>query len=134
MPPRPTSDPDAAWLSTLTVLYVEDEKITRAALAEFLRRRVHRLVEAADGIEGLARFRAQQLVPREVVRELPRATRREPRGALGVHPPQRRVGLGGAPELLQQIEASGEPKALDPDTAANPGTWKAALRAAGAVR
>ena len=60
MPPRPTSDPDAAWLSTLTVLYVEDEKITRAALAEFLRRRVHRLVEAADGIEGLARFREER--------------------------------------------------------------------------
>ncbi|HNJ83783.1 MAG TPA: histone deacetylase family protein [Piscinibacter sp.] len=36
-------------------------------------------------------------------------------------------------DLLQQIEASGEPKALDPDTAANPGTWKAALRAAGAA-
>ncbi len=36
-------------------------------------------------------------------------------------------------DLLQQIEASGEPKALDPDTAAKPGTWKAALRAAGAA-
>ncbi len=36
-------------------------------------------------------------------------------------------------DLLEQIEASGEPKALDPDTAANPGTWKAALRAAGAA-
>ncbi|MBS0433749.1 MAG: histone deacetylase family protein [Proteobacteria bacterium] len=36
-------------------------------------------------------------------------------------------------DLLQQIEASGEPKALDPDTAANPGTWRAALRAAGAA-
>ena len=36
-------------------------------------------------------------------------------------------------DLLQQIEASGESKALDPDTAANPGTWKAALRAAGAA-
>jgi acetoin utilization deacetylase AcuC-like enzyme len=36
-------------------------------------------------------------------------------------------------DLLQQIEASGEARALDPDTAANPGTWKAALRAAGAA-
>jgi acetoin utilization deacetylase AcuC-like enzyme len=36
-------------------------------------------------------------------------------------------------DLLQQLEASGESKALDPDTAANPGTWKAALRAAGAA-
>jgi acetoin utilization deacetylase AcuC-like enzyme len=36
-------------------------------------------------------------------------------------------------DLLQQIEASGEPKALDPDTAANPYTWSAALRAAGAA-
>ncbi len=36
-------------------------------------------------------------------------------------------------DLLEQIEASGVSKALDPDTAANPGTWKAALRAAGAA-
>jgi len=36
-------------------------------------------------------------------------------------------------DLLERIEASGESKALDPDTAANPGTWKAALRAAGAA-
>lgn len=36
-------------------------------------------------------------------------------------------------EVLQQVEASGQAKALDPDTAANPGTWKAALRAAGAA-
>ncbi len=36
-------------------------------------------------------------------------------------------------DLLEQIEASGESKALDPDTAANPGTWKAALRSAGAA-
>ncbi|MFT3666870.1 histone deacetylase family protein [Piscinibacter sp.] len=36
-------------------------------------------------------------------------------------------------DLLQQIEASGESRALDPDTAANPGTWKAALRSAGAA-
>ena len=36
-------------------------------------------------------------------------------------------------EVLEQVEASGQPKALDPDTAANPGTWRAALRAAGAA-
>jgi len=36
-------------------------------------------------------------------------------------------------EVLEQVEASGQSKALDPDTAANPGTWKAALRAAGAA-
>lgn len=36
-------------------------------------------------------------------------------------------------DLLEQVEASGVSKALDPDTAANPGTWKAALRAAGAA-
>ncbi len=36
-------------------------------------------------------------------------------------------------EVLEQVEASGQAKALDPDTAANPGTWKAALRAAGAA-
>ncbi len=36
-------------------------------------------------------------------------------------------------DLLEQVEASGRPRALDPDTAACPGTWKAALRAAGAA-
>ena len=36
-------------------------------------------------------------------------------------------------DMLEQVEASGVSKALDPDTAANPGTWKAALRAAGAA-
>ena len=35
--------------------------------------------------------------------------------------------------LLEQVEASGERRALDPDTAAGPGTWRAALRAAGAA-
>ena len=36
-------------------------------------------------------------------------------------------------EVLEQVEASGQARALDPDTAANAGTWKAALRAAGAA-
>jgi acetoin utilization deacetylase AcuC-like enzyme len=36
-------------------------------------------------------------------------------------------------DLLAQVEHSGEPRALDPDTIACPGTWRAALRAAGAA-
>jgi acetoin utilization deacetylase AcuC-like enzyme len=36
-------------------------------------------------------------------------------------------------DLLEQVEASGEPRAIDPDTYAGPGTWRAALRAAGAA-
>jgi acetoin utilization deacetylase AcuC-like enzyme len=36
-------------------------------------------------------------------------------------------------DLLQQVEASGERRSVDPDTSANPGTWRAALRAAGAA-
>lgn len=36
-------------------------------------------------------------------------------------------------DLLEQVQESGEPRALDPDTVASPGTWKAALRAAGAA-
>jgi len=36
-------------------------------------------------------------------------------------------------DQLEQVEASGEPRALDPDTVAGPGTWRAALRAAGAA-
>ena len=36
-------------------------------------------------------------------------------------------------EFLEQVQASGEPRHLDPDTVATPGTWRAALRAAGAA-
>ena len=36
-------------------------------------------------------------------------------------------------DLLAQVQASGEPRHLDPDTVAGPGTWRAALRAAGAA-
>jgi acetoin utilization deacetylase AcuC-like enzyme len=36
-------------------------------------------------------------------------------------------------DLLLQVEQSGEPRALDPDTIACPATWRAALRAAGAA-
>jgi acetoin utilization deacetylase AcuC-like enzyme len=36
-------------------------------------------------------------------------------------------------DVLEQVAASGEPRALDPDTVASPGTWRAALRAAGAA-
>ena len=36
-------------------------------------------------------------------------------------------------DFLEQVQASGEPRRLDPDTVACPGTWRAALRAAGAA-
>lgn len=36
-------------------------------------------------------------------------------------------------DMLEQVRDAGEPKALDPDTVAGPGTWSAALRAAGAA-
>ncbi len=36
-------------------------------------------------------------------------------------------------DRLEQIQQSGEPRALDPDTIACPATWRAALRAAGAA-
>ncbi|MCZ2441420.1 MAG: histone deacetylase family protein [Burkholderiales bacterium] len=36
-------------------------------------------------------------------------------------------------DLLEQVRDGGEPRALDPDTIAAPGTWQAALRAAGAA-
>jgi len=35
--------------------------------------------------------------------------------------------------LLEQVSASGRPRAIDPDTVACAGTWRAALRAAGAA-
>src|SRR6059058_4985015 len=36
-------------------------------------------------------------------------------------------------DLLEQVSASGRPRALDPDTLACPDTWRAVLRAAGAA-
>jgi acetoin utilization deacetylase AcuC-like enzyme len=36
-------------------------------------------------------------------------------------------------DVLEQVQAEGQPRALDPDTVAAPGTWRAALRAAGAA-
>jgi len=36
-------------------------------------------------------------------------------------------------EFLEQVQASGESRHLDPDTLACPGTWRAALRSAGAA-
>ncbi len=36
-------------------------------------------------------------------------------------------------DMLEQVRDAGEPRNLDPDTVAAPGTWHAALRAAGAV-
>ena len=36
-------------------------------------------------------------------------------------------------EFMEQVQASGEPRHLDPDTVVCPGTWRAALRAAGAA-
>ncbi len=36
-------------------------------------------------------------------------------------------------ELLEQVAAAGQSRALDPDTIASPGTWNAVLRAAGAA-
>jgi acetoin utilization deacetylase AcuC-like enzyme len=36
-------------------------------------------------------------------------------------------------EFMEQVQASGEPRHLDPDTVVCPGTWRAALRSAGAA-
>ncbi|TMH14271.1 MAG: histone deacetylase family protein [Betaproteobacteria bacterium] len=36
-------------------------------------------------------------------------------------------------DMLEQVQKSGEPRALDPDTLACPDTWRAVLRAAGAA-
>lgn len=50
--------PDAAFLKTLTVLYVEDDARNRDGLGVFLRRRAGSVVLAAHGAEGLAAFKA----------------------------------------------------------------------------
>jgi len=41
--------------------------------------------------------------------------------------------VGELKELLEQLVASGETRHIDPDTVVGPGTWRAALRAAGAA-
>jgi acetoin utilization deacetylase AcuC-like enzyme len=41
--------------------------------------------------------------------------------------------VGELREVLEQVQADGRPRALDPDTVAGPGTWAAVVRAAGAA-
>jgi signal transduction histidine kinase len=50
---------DHTFLAALTVLYVEDDVGLRTATTAFLRRRVARVLLAADGAAGLAAFRQQ---------------------------------------------------------------------------
>ncbi len=51
---------DDAWLSTLTVLCVENDALTRTRLGQFLEGHVGKVILAADGEEGLVRFRAER--------------------------------------------------------------------------
>jgi acetoin utilization deacetylase AcuC-like enzyme len=41
--------------------------------------------------------------------------------------------VGELREVLEQVQADGRPRAIDPDTVAGPGTWAAIVRAAGAA-
>jgi acetoin utilization deacetylase AcuC-like enzyme len=41
--------------------------------------------------------------------------------------------VGELREVLEQVQADGQPRAFDPDTVAGPGTWAAVVRAAGAA-
>ena len=59
---------DAAYLKTLTVLYVEDDPAAREEIGIFLRRRVGSLVVATDGVEGLAAYKARS--PQIVVTDI----------------------------------------------------------------
>lgn len=60
----PQDDVDLNFLSTLSVLYVEDEDVIREELARYLRRRCPRLDIARNGQEGLELFK---LKPYDVV-------------------------------------------------------------------
>lgn len=62
MSPPQLLNPDDAWLSSQTVLYVEDDESTRYQFSRFLRRRVGRLIEATNGAEGLERYLADHPV------------------------------------------------------------------------
>ena len=50
---------DVQFLSSLTVLYVEDDAETRTLTGVYLGRRVGKLLTATDGAEGLAVFQAE---------------------------------------------------------------------------
>jgi len=50
---------EAAFLKTLTLLYVEDDPYAREEVAEFLQRRAGKVIIAADGEAGLAAFQAE---------------------------------------------------------------------------
>ena len=52
---------DAAFLKTLTVLYVEDEDLARIQTEAFLRRRVGKLISASNGALGLEAFRTESV-------------------------------------------------------------------------
>ena len=47
-------------LDGISVLYVEDDTVTREEVSSFLKRRIQNLVIAADGGEGLIKFRINQ--------------------------------------------------------------------------
>jgi DNA-binding NarL/FixJ family response regulator len=50
--------PEAVFLKTLPVIYVEDERVTREKIGTLLKRRVGSLAVAGDGAEGLEVFKA----------------------------------------------------------------------------
>ncbi len=60
--------PDITALSHLSVLYVEDEAVTREEMSRFLKRRVAHLSVASNGIEGLHAFEAD--VPDVLITDL----------------------------------------------------------------
>lgn len=69
MEPVPAlSNQDAAFLKSLSVLYVEDDDRNREGLNVFLRRRVGSVVLASNGAQGLAAFQASpsQLVVTDI--------------------------------------------------------------------
>lgn len=51
---------EAEFLKTLTVLFVEDERLALEETSHFLRRRVGRIVTASHGAEALAAYRAER--------------------------------------------------------------------------
>ena len=58
-PDAPSAQPAVGSLAGLRVLIVEDEEAVRRPMARYLTRRGAAVDEAADGVEGLARLRAQ---------------------------------------------------------------------------
>ena len=111
-------DPEKEHLSTLTILYVEDEPAGRREISQFLQRRCGTLVLAQDGREGLEQFAAHH--PDLVVTDIrmPRMDGLEMAGAIRTRdaavPIIALTAVDGSDDLIRAIDAGIDRYVLKP--------------------